>query len=252
LLKTRLIPSILLKRDRLVKSTKFTEFRNIGNPINMARVYNAREVDELVVLDIEASKEGRGPLLETIAKIADECFMPLTIGGGIKTLADINNLLKVGADKVAINTAAVADPNFINEGARTFGKQCIVVSIDVKKHSSGTYEVFTESGYNPTGLDPVQLAKQVEKLGAGEIFLTSIDQDGSMEGYDLELLKKVSAAVNIPVIASGGVGSLQDFADGIIQGNATAVSAASVFHFTDITPLKAKSFMKSCGIDTRV
>lgn len=205
MLKIRVMPTLLFKNFGLVKSVQFDSWRRIGSVMQAVKVYNLREVDELVFLDISATPEGHPPDFETVDEIADECFMPLTVGGGVKSVADVRRLLQVGADKVAINTAAVQNPELIQLAAQHFGSQCVVISIDVKKHSNGTYEVFTHAGTQPTGKDPVMWAKEVESLGAGEILLTSIDQDGTMTGYDIELTRKVSHAVSIPVIASGGL-----------------------------------------------
>lgn len=252
MIKTRVIPCMLIRKLGLVKSVKFKTFRPIGVPVTAARVYNAREVDELVVLDIDATFDDRGPNLELVHDIAEECFMPLTVGGGIRTVQDMHNVLKGAADKISINTCAIETPGLICEGAKVFGSQSIVASIDVKVNDAGEYEVFSHSGIKPTGLDPVQWAKRVEELGAGEIFLASIDRDGVMEGYDIGLIRMVSEAVSIPVIASGGVGKLQDFVDGILHGRASAVSAASIFHFTHYTPRNAKRAMHDAGINVRL
>jgi len=257
-LKTRLIPTLLLKNGRLVKTIRFQTVtnglgRDVGHCVKAPMVYDAQLSDELIYLDMHATVEGRGveQMEGVLANVAGECFMPLTAGGGISTLDDIRTLLKAGADKVSVNTAAVRRPAFITEGARAFGSQCIVVSIDAKMVGDGKYEVFTHSGTRPTGLDPVDWARQVADAGAGEILLTSIDRDGTRMGYDLDLIRMVSGAVNIPVIASGGVGKLQDLVDGITLGHASAVAAASIFHFTDQSPIKAKAYMRRKGIKVR-
>jgi cyclase len=252
MLKIRVMPTLLFKNFGLVKSVQFNSWRRIGSVMQAVKVYNLREVDELVFLDISATPDGHPPDFETVDEIADECFMPLTVGGGVKSVADVRRLLQVGADKVAINTAAVQNPELIQAAAQQFGSQCVVISIDVKKHSNGTYEVFTHAGTQPTGKDPVIWAKEVESLGAGEILLTSIDRDGTMTGYDTELTKNISHAVSIPVIASGGAGSYQDMASVLLEGRASAVAAASIFHFTQQTPLEAKHFLNGLGLNVRL
>ena len=252
MLKIRVMPTLLFKNFGLVKSVKFDSWRRIGSVMQAVKVYNLREVDELVFLDISATPEDHPPDFETVDEIADECFMPLTVGGGVRSVADVRHLLQVGADKVAINTAAVQNPKLIKSTAQQFGSQCVVISIDVKKHSNGTYEVFTHAGTQPTGKDPVSWAKEVESLGAGEILLTSIDRDGTMTGYDIDLNKKVSHAVSIPVIASGGAGCYEDMASVLQEGGASAVAAASIFHYTQQTPLEAKRFLKDRGLKVRL
>ncbi len=234
----------------MVKGTKFDSFRDVGAPVTTAKIYDAQGADELVFLDIEASREGRGTLTDVVSKVADECFMPLTAGGGVRALDDFRKLLLAGADKVAINSAAVENPSLITEASRRHGAQCVVVSIDVKKGEKGD-EVFTHAGRKATGLDPVEWARKCASLGAGEILLTSIDREGTREGYDLGLVKRVSEAVDVPVVAHGGVGSLQHFVDGLVDGKASAVAAASIFHFTDQSVIKAKTFMKQAGIEVR-
>ncbi len=216
------------------------------------KVYNLRQVDELVFLDITATRQGRRPDFSLVDDFADECFMPLTVGGGIRSVDDVRGLLKVGADKIAINTAAVENPNVIREIADQFGNQCIVVSIDVKfNQSKGIHTVFTHSGTRDTGINPVEFAQQMEALGAGEILLTSINLDGTMQGYDLNLLNNVSASVGIPIIASGGAGCYEHFVEALKIGNVAAVAAASIFHFTEQTPLEAKQYLKAAGFPTR-
>ncbi|MEG5015065.1 MULTISPECIES: glycosyl amidation-associated protein WbuZ [unclassified Microcoleus] len=252
MLKIRVMPTLLFKNFGLVKSVQFDSWRRIGSVMQAVKVYNLREVDELVFLDISATPDGHPPDFETVDEIADECFMPLTVGGGVRSVADVRRLLQVGADKVAINTAAVQNPELIHLAAQQFGSQCVVISIDVKKHSNGTYEVLTHGGTQPTGKDPVRWAKEVESLGAGEILLTSIDRDGTMTGYDTELTKNISHAVSIPVIASGGAGSYQDMASVLLEGRASAVAAASIFHFTQQTPLEAKHFLNRLGLNVRL
>jgi cyclase len=252
MLKIRVMPTLLFKNFGLVKSVQFDSWRRIGSVMQAVKVYNLREVDELVFLDISATPDGHPPDFETVDEIADECFMPLTVGGGVRSVADVRRLLQVGADKVAINSAAVENPELIQAAAQQFGSQCLVISIDVKKQSNGTYEVFTHAGTQPTGKDPVIWAKEVESLGAGEILLTSIDRDGTMTGYDTELTKNISHAVSIPVIASGGAGSYQDMASVLLEGRASAVAAASIFHFTQQTPLEAKHFLNGLGLNVRL
>lgn len=250
MLKTRLIPTLLLKNGRMIKTIKFSKERDVGDPVSAAKIYNAQNVDELVFLDITASKEKRKAFFNIIDKVSKECFMPLTVGGGVRNLEDVRWLLLTGADKVIINTAAAEHPNFIDEAAKKFGSQCIVVSIDVKKGIDGKFRVFAESGRQPTGWEAREWAKEVEKLGAGEILLTSIDQDGMMNGYEIGLIKQVAEAVSIPVIASGGAGSLQDLVD-VVKAGAAAMAAASIFHFTDQSPIKARSFMRNAGLNVR-
>ena len=251
MLKVRVLPTLLFKDLGLVKGVQFNSWRRIGSAPQAVKVYNLREVDELVFLDIEATRAGRSPDFQTIDEIADDCFMPLTVGGGVRTLEDVRHLLKVGADKVAINTAAVEDPDFIRAASGTFGAQCIVVSIDVKCHPDGRREVYTRSGTRPTGLDIVPTAKRMEAAGAGEILLTSIDRDGTMTGYDTELVRRVCESVSIPVIASGGAGSWEHMAAAIESG-AAAVAAASIFQFTEKTPLEMKRGLISRGIAVRL
>lgn len=252
MLKVRIMPTLLFKNFGLVKGVRFDSWRPIGSVMQTIKVYNMREVDELVFLDISATREGHPPDFETVDEIADECFMPLTVGGGVRTITDVGHLLQVGADKVAINTAAIQTADLIPSVADKYGSQCVVASIDAKQISNGQYEVFTHSGTQPTGKDPVTIAREVETLGAGEILLTSIDRDGTMTGYDIELIRDVSDAVAIPVIASGGAGNYAHMASAIIQGKVSAVAAASIFHFTQQTPLEAKRFLRECGINIRL
>jgi len=249
MLKTRVIPVLTIKDLRLVKSIRFGLYRNIGSYISAVKVFNARNVDEMIVLDIDASKNGLKPWL--ITQLTKECFMPLTIGGGIKTLKDIRTALKLGADKVTINTAAAQNPEFLNEASSRFGRQCIVASIDVKKVAE-RFEVYSNNGKRQTGKSVKEWAKEVEHRGAGEIFLTSIDRDGTMQGYDIELVKIVTRSVSIPVIASGGAGKLNHFVKVIKQGGASAVAAASIFQYTDITPNKVKDYLAKFNIGVRV
>ncbi len=252
MLKKRLIPSLLFNGYSLVKSIQFSNLRILGNPIQAVKVYNAREVDELVFLDIGATVNNRGPLFDVIHDVAEECFMPLTIGGGIDTLAQIRQILQIGSDKVALNSNAFKNPSLIAEAANKFGKQAIVISVDVKRLSSGKYEIRINGGKKSTGMDAVAWCKEIERLGAGEIFLTSIDRDGKMKGYDIELLYSISKTTAIPVIASGGAGKPKDFIRAIKEGNIDAVSAASIFHYTHYTPQMIKQHMASEGIIVRI
>ena len=252
MLKARIMPTLLFKDVGLVKGVCFDSWRRVGSVMQAVKVYNMREVDELVFLDVSATRDGRPPDFDTVDDVADECFMPLTVGGGVRTVEHVRRLLEVGADKVAINTAVVEEPELIRRVAERFGAQCIVASIDVRRHSDGTCEVYTRSGTTPSGRDPVALAREVEALGAGEILLTSIDRDGTMTGYDIPLTRSVSQAVSIPVIASGGAGTYEHLRSALIEGGAAAVAAASVFHFTQHTPLEAKRFLADHGVRVRL
>jgi cyclase len=252
MLKVRVMPTLLFKDLTLVKGIRFDSWRRVGSVMQAVKVYNLREVDELVFLDITATNEGRSPDFDTVDEMADECFMPLTVGGGVRNEQEFRRLLRVGADKVSINTAAVENPELIRTSAGKFGSQCVVVSIDAKRLPNGQYEAYTHSGTNPTGKDPVDLAREVEALGAGEILLTSIDRDGTMMGYDIELVEKVSEAVRLPVIASGGAGNYEHMAVALTDGKAAAVAASSIFHFTQQTPMEAKRYLKQRGINVRL
>lgn len=252
MLKTRVIPTLLLKDVGLVKGAAFDSWRRVGSAMQSIRVYNLREVDEIVLLDIAATPNGTRPNFQEIDELADHCFMPMTVGGGVKTIEDVRDLLAVGADKVAINTAAVETPDLVRDGANEFGSQCIVVSIDVARRSDGGLQVVTNCGRQATGRDPVAWAKEVESLGAGEILLTSVDRDGTMRGYDLDLVHDVAAAVAIPVIASGGCGAYQHMADVLGASRASAVAAASIFHFTEQTPREAKAYLAKQGFRVRL
>ena len=251
MLKTRIIPCMLFNGLHLIKTIQFDQIRNLGNPVQMARVYNFRDVDELIFIDMKATEENRPPAFEIVKDIIAECFMPLTVGGGIHSIEDIHKLLKTGADKICINSEAINNPAFITTAAKKFGSQCIVISVDAKQIGKDHY-VFKSRGLENTNMTAVEWAKQVEKLGAGEIFLTSIDKDGTMEGYDLELLKKVSSAVSIPVIACGGAGKVQDIIDAVKIGGANAVSLASIFHYGGHTPNSIKQRMYNAGIPVRL
>lgn len=252
MLKIRVMPTLLFKDVGLVKGESFQSWRRVGSAMQAIKVYNMREVDELVFLDITATCDNHPPDFETIDELADECFMPMTVGGGVRTLEDVYRLLQVGADKVAINTAAVESPQLIRQAAEQFGSQCVVVSIDARCHDNGHYEVYTRAGTVATGKDPVILAQEVEALGAGEILVTSIDRDGTMTGYDVELTRRVCQTVSIPVIASGGAGNYEDMAQVLREGKASAVAAASIFHFTQQTPLEAKRYLRDQGFSVRL
>jgi cyclase len=251
-LKTRIIPCLDVKDGRVVKGTKFTDLRDAGDPVEVAAAYDHAGADELCFLDISASQENRSILLDIVCATAEQCFMPLTVGGGIGTLDDIRVLLLAGADKVSINTAAVADPAFVGRAARRFGSQCIVVAIDAKRTVSGRWEIFTHGGRRPTGIGAVQFAREVAAHGAGEILLTSMDRDGTKAGFDIDLTRTVADAVTIPVIASGGVGRLDHLVEGIRDGHAAAVLAASVFHFGEISIIEAKRHLAANGIPVRL
>lgn len=251
MLRSRLIPSLLLRNGRCIKTVQFDTFRDTGNPVTAARVYDAQGADELLFLDISASIEGRTTLLEVVTRTAEQCFMPLTVGGGIRSVDDIRRLLAAGADKVSVNTAAVENPDLIQQAAAHFGRQCIVISIDARRHPDGSYEAYTYRATRPTGLDPVQWARHAAEIGAGEVLITAVDRDGTMQGYDLDLVRRVTEAVQIPVIASGGVGTLQHLVDGVSIGGASAVAAGSIFHFTDQSVIKARSFMQVAGLHVR-
>jgi imidazole glycerol-phosphate synthase subunit HisF len=246
------LPVVLLTGYNVVKSVRFSSFRTLGNPITVCRIYDARGVDELVLLDIRATPENRQPNLEIISDITSECFMPLTVGGGVKTLKHARDLLRYGADKVTINTAAVENPDLITELSRELGAQCVVVSIDAKRQPDGSYFAVTNSGTKVTGLRVEECAKEAARLGAGEILLNSIDQDGTMEGFDIDLIKLVTSKVQIPVVACGGAGKPEHFAPVVLEGDADAVAAASIYHFTRTTPNDVKAVLRSHGIPVRI
>ncbi len=247
----RIIPCLDVDNGRVVKGVKFENIRDAGDPVEIARRYDEQGADEITFLDITASVDDRDTTLHTVERMASQVFIPLTVGGGVRTVQDIRNLLNAGADKVSINTAAVFTPEFVGEAADRFGSQCIVVAIDAKQVAPGSWEIFTHGGRKPTGLDAVLWAKKMEGLGAGEILLTSMDQDGVKSGYDLGVTRAISEAVGIPVIASGGVGNLEHLAAGIIDGKADAVLAASIFHFGEYTVPEAKAYLASRGIIVR-
>jgi len=255
MLKARVIPCLDVKDGRVVKGVNFVDLRDAGDPVECAIAYDAAGADELCFLDITASHENRSTLLDAVQRTAEACFMPLTVGGGVRKVEDIRNLLLAGADKVAINTAAVNDRGFVRAAAEKFGSQCIVVAIDARQVSDGAsprWEIFTHGGRRATGVDAVAFAREVVALGAGEILLTSMDRDGVRSGYDLALTSAVAGAVSVPVIASGGVGGLDDLVDGVRLGHASAVLAASIFHFGDFTIREAKQHMARAGIPMRM
>ena len=253
-LSKRIIPCLDVDKGRVVKGVQFVDIRDAGDPVEVARRYNEQGADEITFLDITASHEGRDTILSTVERMASEVFIPLTVGGGVRRQTDIRNLLNAGADKVAINSAAIAHPEFVAEAAQRFGNQCIVVAIDAKQVSWGDnprWEIFTHGGRKPTGIDALCWAEKMTAYGAGEILLTSMDRDGTKNGFDLGLTAAVSGSVSVPVIASGGVGDLSHLADGVIKGKADAVLAASIFHFGDYTISQAKKFMQQQGITVR-
>lgn len=252
MLTKRIIPCLDVKEGRVVKGTNFVGLRDAGDPVERAAAYDAEGADELVFLDITASFEERKAMLDVISKTAAKVFMPLTVGGGISTVEDIKNALRAGADKTSLNSAAVKNPQLLAEGARLFGKQCIVLAIDARRCGEGKWEVYVQGGRKATGLDAVEWAKQGVALGAGEILLTSMDADGTKNGYDIALTKAVSSAVNVPVIASGGAGKLEDFYDVLTEGGADAVLAASVFHYKTFTIKQVKEYLRSRGIEVRL
>jgi imidazole glycerol-phosphate synthase subunit HisF len=247
----RIIPCLDVTGGRVVKGVNFVELRDAGDPVEIAARYNDQGADELTFLDITATSDGRDLILHMIEAVASQVFIPLTVGGGVRTVADVRRLLNAGADKVSFNSAAVADPEVIRAASDKYGAQCIVVAIDAKKHADGGWHVYTHGGRKDTGLDAVEWAKRVTTLGAGEILLTSMDRDGTKIGFDLELTRAVADAVSVPVIASGGVGSLEHLADGITVGGADAVLAASIFHYGEHTVAEAKALMASRGIAVR-
>ena len=252
MLKKRIIPCLDIKNGRVVKGINFVNLVDAGNPAEQAKIYNDNGADEICFLDISASNENRNIILEVVKKTTQNCFVPLTVGGGVRNMEDISNLLLAGADKVSINTAAVSNENLIKEGANKFGSQCIVVAVDAKKVDNDKWEVFTHGGRKSTGIDVLEFVRNVEFLGAGEILLTSMDRDGTKKGYDLDLTKKVANLVSIPVIASGGVGNLEHLYQGFKIGNASAVLAASIFHFGEFSIQDAKKYLDTKGIPVRI
>ena len=251
MLTKRIIPCLDVTGGRVVKGTKFLELRDAGDPVECAKAYDAQGADELVFLDITASSDNRATMVEVVERTASECFMPLTVGGGIRTVGDMKVMLRAGADKVSVNTAAIQRPELVREGAARFGSQCIVVAIDARRRPEGGWTVYTHGGRNATDLEAVAWARRVEELGAGEILLTSMDADGTKEGYDMELVRAVGEAVRIPVIASGGAGTLEHMADVLQNAGADAVLAASVFHFGEYTVGDVKKFLSARGVPVR-
>ncbi len=252
MLSKRIIPCLDVKDGRVVKGVKFLDLRDAGDPVEIAKRYSDEGADEITFLDITASHEKRNIMIDVVKKTASEVFVPLTVGGGVRTLEDVRNLLLAGADKVAINTAAVKDPEFVKKAAEKFGSQCIVVAIDARRVSDSSWEVYTHGGRNRTGIDAVAWAEKMELFGAGEILLTSMDMDGTKNGYDLKLTEAVSRAVGIPIIASGGAGDLSHLYDGIVIGEADAVLIASIFHYGEYSILEAKKYLKERGIEIRL
>ncbi|MEQ9261365.1 MAG: imidazole glycerol phosphate synthase subunit HisF [Roseovarius sp.] len=252
MLKTRIIPCLDVADGRVVKGVNFVNLRDAGDPVDAATAYDAAGADELCFLDIHATHENRGTMYDVVRRTAENCYIPLTVGGGVRTAEDVRALLLAGADKVSFNSAAVANPDVVREAADRFGSQCIVVAIDAKTVSPGKWEIFTHGGRKPTGIDAVDFAQLVERKGAGEILLTSMDRDGTRAGFNLPLTRAISDAVSIPVIASGGVGTLDHLVEGVTQGGASAVLAASIFHFGDHTIAEAKAHMAAAGIPVRL
>jgi cyclase len=252
MLAKRIIPCLDVTGGRVVKGTKFLDLRDAGDPVECAKAYDTQGADELVFLDITASSDDRATMVDVVARTAEQCFMPLTVGGGIRTVEDFRTMLLAGADKVSVNTAAIKTPELISEAAQNFGSQCVVVAIDAKHDGPGRWRVYTHGGRNPTDLDAVVWAREVTERGAGEILLTSMDADGTCGGYDLELTSAVSAAVEVPVIASGGAGELAHLAEVLARGNADAVLAASIFHFGTYSISQAKHYLAERGIPVRL
>ena len=252
MLKMRVIPCLDVKDGRVVKGVNFVDLIDAGDPVEQAKIYDREGADELTFLDITASSDNRETIYDVVRRTAEQCFMPLTVGGGVRTVDDVRKLLLAGADKVSINTAAIHRPEFVREAAEKFGSQCIVVAIDAKQVGPGKFEIFTHGGRNPTGIDAVEWAKKMAAYGAGEILLTSMDRDGTKQGFNLDLTRAVADAVTIPVIASGGVGTLDHMAEGILEGHATAVLAASIFHFGTHTIRETKEHMRKAGIPVRL
>lgn len=251
MLKVRLIPTLLWKDVGLVKGTGFDSWRRVGTVLPAIKVYNTRDVDELILLDIAATPERRDLDYDSVEEFASECFVPLTVGGGVDNIEKVQTLLQCGADKVTINTAAYENPQLITDAANRFGAQCIVASIDAKKVSDGSYKCMSHCGTREQTISPSEWARQLEELGAGEILITSVEQDGTLQGYDLDLIRQVTDSVSLPVIASGGAGRPEDFFQAVSYSNASAVAAASVFHFTELTPAESKTYLADKGIPVR-
>ena len=251
MLSTRIIPCLDVKDGRVVKGVNFVNLRDAGDPVAAAQAYDRAHADELCFLDISASHEGRGVLFDVVNSVAERCFMPLTVGGGVRAVADFRNLLLAGADKVAVNTSAVKTPDLINEAASHFGAQCVVVAIDAKMVGEGRWEIFTHGGREATGIDAVVFAKEMASRGAGEILLTSMDRDGAKIGFDLDLLRAITGAVSVPVIASGGAGSAAHMVEAVTHGGASAVLAASIFHFGEVSVGEVREAMSNAGLSVR-
>ena len=251
MLKNRIIPCLDVKNGRVVKGINFVDLKDAGDPVEQAKIYSDGGADEICFLDITASNENRDTIYDVVKKTSEKCFVPLTVGGGVRDVEDINKLLNCGADKVSINTAAVQNPEVVVDSSKKFGSQCIVVAIDAKKNGD-KWEVFTHGGRNNSRIDVLEFAKKMEECGAGELLVTSMDRDGTQVGYDIELMSKISSKVNIPIIASGGVGKLDDFVDGIKLGNASAVLAASIFHYGKYSIKEVKEYLDSKGIPVRI
>ena len=251
MLKNRIIPCLDVKNGRVVKGINFVDLQDAGDPVEQAKIYSDGGADEICFLDITASNENRDTIYEVVKETSKKCFVPLTVGGGVRSVEDINKLLNCGADKVSINTAAVQDANVVVESSKKFGSQCIVVAIDAKKNGD-KWDVYTHGGRNNSGLDALEFAKKMEDSGAGELLVTSMDRDGTQIGYDIDLMKKISKKVNIPLIASGGVGNLDHMVEGIKEGNASAVLAASIFHYGTHSVKEAKDYLNSKGVPVRI
>jgi len=251
MLAKRIIPCLDVKDGRVVKGTHFVDLRDAGDPVENAKAYDEQAADEITFLDITASYEKRDILIDIVRRTAEEIFIPLTVGGGVRRLEDIRRLLKAGADKVSVNTAAVKNPSFVEKASKRFGSQCIVVAIDAKRKGE-SWEIYTHGGRIPTGIDAVEWAKKMEEMGAGEILLTSMDRDGTKDGYDIELTRTISEGVSIPVIASGGVGKLEHLYEGLVLGKASAVLAASIFHYREYSISQVKSYLKERGVTVRL
>ncbi len=251
MLKARIIPCLDVDKGRVVKGVNFVDLVDAGDPVEQARIYDREGADELCFLDITASHENRETIFEVVRKTAEQCFMPLTVGGGVRSIDDIRKLLLAGADKVSINTAAVKKPDFVRQAAQKFGSQCIVASVDAKTTNPGRFEVFTHGGREATGIDAVEWSERMTANGAGEILLTSMDRDGTKQGFNIPLTRTIADAVGVPVIASGGVGTLDHMVEGIVEGHATAVLAASIFHFGTYTISQAKAYMRAAGVAVR-
>ncbi|NCW16383.1 MAG: imidazole glycerol phosphate synthase subunit HisF [Rhodobacteraceae bacterium] len=251
MLKTRIIPCLDVADGRVVKGVNFVDLRDAGDPVDAARAYDAAGADEICFLDIHATHENRGTMFDMVRRTAEQCYIPLTVGGGVRTVVDVRALLLAGADKVSFNSAAVANPDVVRQAADQFGSQCIVCAIDAKTVSPGKWELFTHGGRKPTGIDAVEFATMIVEKGAGEILLTSMDRDGTRAGFNLPLTRAISDAVNVPVIASGGVGTLEHLVEGVTLGGASAVLAASIFHFGEFSIAEAKSYMAAAGIPMR-